>query len=52
MTEAFTKYLLDESRLPKYWYNIAADLPSPLPPVLHPATYQPVGPPIWSRCFP
>lgn len=42
MTEP-TKYLLDESRLPKYWYNIAADLPVPLPPVLHPGTHQPVG---------
>ena len=52
MTEAFTKYLLDESRLPKYWYNIAADLPSPLPPVLHPATYQPVGPADLEPLFP
>ena len=24
-----TKYLLDESKLPRYWYNIAADLPKP-----------------------
>jgi tryptophan synthase beta chain len=38
------KYLLDESRLPKSWYNIAADLPVPLPPVLHPGTMQPIGP--------
>jgi len=30
------KYLLDESRIPKAWYNLAADLPKPLPPVLHP----------------
>ena len=26
------KYLLDESRIPKSWYNIQADLPTPLPP--------------------
>ncbi|MFO1428705.1 MAG: TrpB-like pyridoxal phosphate-dependent enzyme [Candidatus Competibacteraceae bacterium] len=52
MTEAFTKYLLDESRLPTYWYNIAADLPAPLPPVLHPATYQPVGPADLEPLFP
>ena len=32
------KYVLDESRLPEAWYNIAADLPSPPPPVLHPGT--------------
>ena len=30
------KYVLDESRIPKRWYNIAADLPKPLPPPLHP----------------
>ena len=24
-----TKYLLDESRMPTHWYNIAADLPVP-----------------------
>jgi tryptophan synthase beta chain len=30
------KYLLDESRIPKAWYNINADLPVPPAPVLHP----------------
>jgi len=39
-----TKYLLDESQLPRSWYNIAADLPQPAPPVLHPGTLQPIGP--------
>ena len=38
------KFLLDESDMPKAWYNIQADLPEPLPPVLHPGTKQPVGP--------
>ncbi|MCP5419897.1 MAG: TrpB-like pyridoxal phosphate-dependent enzyme [Gammaproteobacteria bacterium] len=38
------KYLLDESQAPKSWYNLAADLPEPLPPVLHPATQQPITP--------
>ena len=38
------KYLLPEERIPKAWYNIKADLPSPAPPVLHPGTKQPVGP--------
>jgi len=51
MTEP-TKYLLDESRLPTYWYNIAADLPVPLPPVLHPGTHQPVGPADLEPLFP
>ena len=39
-----TKYLLDESRIPKRWYNIQADLPKPLPAVLHPGTKKPIGP--------
>src|SRR5512134_2747320 len=46
------KYLLDESRLPKYWYNIMADLPKPPPPVLHPGTLQPVGPDDLAPLFP
>jgi tryptophan synthase beta chain len=47
-----TKFLLDESRLPKYWYNIQADLPKPLPAVLHPGTLQPVGPDDLAPLFP
>ena len=46
------KYLLDESDLPKFWYNIAADLPSPLPAVLHPGTLQPIGPDDLAPLFP
>jgi tryptophan synthase beta chain len=46
------KYLLDESKIPKYWYNIAADLPVPLPPVLHPGTHQPIGPDDLAPLFP
>lgn len=46
------KFLLDESRLPKAWYNIVADLPVPLPPVLHPGTMQPVGPDDLAPLFP
>ena len=38
------KYLLEENKLPKTWYNINADLPSPPPPPLHPGTKQPAGP--------
>jgi tryptophan synthase beta chain len=38
------KFLLDESKMPKTWYNIQADLPVPLPPPLHPGTKQPIGP--------
>src|SRR5690606_36488449 len=39
-----TKFLLDESRIPKRWYNIQADLPKPLAHVTHPGTKQPIGP--------
>ena len=51
MTET-VKYLLDESRLPRRWYNLAADLPAPPPPVLHPGTKQPVGPQDLAPLFP
>jgi tryptophan synthase beta chain len=37
------KYVLDESRVPTAWYNIAADLPVPMAPVIHPGTKQPIG---------
>ncbi len=46
------RFLLDEASLPKEWYNIAADLPMPLPPVLHPVTLQPVGPDDLAPLFP
>jgi len=46
------KYVLDESRIPKAWYNLQADLPKPLPPVLHPGTKQPVGPDDLAPLFP
>jgi len=47
-----TKFLLDESRMPRHWYNIAADLPVPLAPPLHPGTLQPVGPDDLAPLFP
>jgi len=46
------KYVLDESRLPDHWYNLAADLPSPPPPPLHPGTGQPIGPDDLAPLFP
>jgi tryptophan synthase beta chain len=46
------KILLPESQIPRAWYNIAADLPTPLPPVLHPGTGQPVGPADLAPLFP
>ena len=46
------KYALDEARMPRSWYNLAADLPSPPPPVLHPGTLQPIGPDDLAPLFP
>jgi len=46
------KYQLDEEQIPKVWYNIQADLPEPLPPVLHPGTQQPIGPADLEPLFP
>jgi len=47
-----TKFVLDESRIPRSWYNIAADLPEAAPPVLHPGTGQPIGPGDLAPLFP
>jgi tryptophan synthase beta chain len=47
-----TKFILDEDHIPRAWYNIAADLPSPPPPPLHPGTGQPLGPADLAPLFP
>src|ERR687893_1550399 len=47
-----TKFVLGEDRIPRSWYNIAADLPEPPAPVLHPGTGQPVGPDDLAPLFP
>ncbi|MFA4838648.1 MAG: TrpB-like pyridoxal phosphate-dependent enzyme [Candidatus Neomarinimicrobiota bacterium] len=46
------KILLNESEMPRAWYNIAADLPVALPPVLHPGTLQPITPADLEPLFP
>ena len=46
------KYVLAEDRIPRAWYNIQADLPEPLPPVLHPGTGEPIGPDDLAPLFP
>jgi len=46
------KFELGEERIPKTWYNIAADLPEPPSPVLHPGTGQPIGPDDLAPLFP
>ncbi|MGH2544912.1 MAG: TrpB-like pyridoxal phosphate-dependent enzyme, partial [Ardenticatenaceae bacterium] len=52
MADQQYKYMLEESRLPKAWYNINADMPVPPQPVLHPATKEPVTPDFLSVLFP
>jgi tryptophan synthase beta chain len=47
-----TRFLLSESDLPKFWYNINADNPVPPTPVLHPGTLEPVTPDFLSVLFP
>jgi len=47
-----TKIILPESELPRQWYNVIPDLPSPPPPPLHPGTLQPVGPDDLAPLFP
>ena len=46
------KIFLPESELPRQWYNIQADLPTPLEPVLSPQTLEPAGPDDLSPIFP
>lgn len=46
------KVYLNESELPKAWYNVAADMPNPVKPPLNPATKQPAGPQDLSAIFP
>ena len=47
-----TKFVLDESRLPKAWYNINADMPVPPAPFLNPQTFEPVTPEFLNVLFP
>ncbi|HDQ00355.1 MAG TPA: TrpB-like pyridoxal phosphate-dependent enzyme [bacterium] len=47
-----TKVVLSEQEIPRQWYNIIADLPQPMPPVLHPGTKQPIGPDDLAPLFP
>jgi tryptophan synthase beta chain len=49
---ADTKITLPESEIPTHYYNIQPDLPTPLPPPLHPATREPIGPELLAPIFP
>jgi tryptophan synthase beta chain len=47
-----TRFLLNDTDLPRAWYNINADMPVPPAPVLHPQTQEPVTPDFLSVLFP
>src|SRR5690242_1552010 len=49
---ADTKILLHERDMPRSWYNVLADAPSPPQPPLHPGTGQPIGPDDLAPLFP
>lgn len=46
------KYNLSEAQMPAAWYNIQADLPTPMPPVLHPVTGKAIAPTDLEPLFP
>jgi len=46
------KIILEENDIPKNWYNIQADLSTPLEPPLNPSTKEPIGPKDLSAIFP
>ena len=48
-----TKFMLPEKEMPTHWYNIQADLPEPLPPLLHPVTKEPtrLPPPLFPNAL-
>lgn len=46
------KIFLPENEMPTQWYNIQADIPTPLKPPLHPGTKQPIGPEDLAPLFP
>ena len=46
------KVLLDEQEMPRRWYNVQADLPTPLAPPFHPATMDVATPEQMNVIFP
>ena len=46
------KTFLGEEFMPRQWYNLNADFPTPMPPPLHPGTGKPPGPEDFAPIFP
>jgi len=47
-----TRYLLTKEQIPRFWYNVLADLKSPPAPVLHPRTRKRIQPDDLAPLFP
>ena len=47
-----TKIVLNDDEIPKQWYNIMADMPTPMQPPLHPGTQEPASPDDFAPIFP
>jgi len=52
MTDVATRTQLSEDQLPTHWVNLIPHLPEPPPPVLHPATHEPITPEDLAPLFP
>jgi tryptophan synthase beta chain len=52
MTRDRTRFVLGEEHMPRAFYNIAADLPTPPAAIMHPGTGQPIGPADLAPLFP
>lgn len=50
--EELTKIILPEDKIPKFWYNVQADMPNPPAPPLNPRTKQPATPEDLTPIFP
>ncbi len=46
------KIVLADNEIPRQWYNILSDLPTPMCPPLHPGTGKPVKPEDLAPVFP
>jgi len=47
-----TRFMLDETDIPRAWYNILADIPVKMPPALHPGSKKPATPDFLNVLFP
>lgn len=51
-SESLSKIVLPEEKIPKFWYNVQADMPTLPKPYLNPVTKQPIGPADLMPIFP